>query len=343
MKRRFFALHQFFSLLKNKQLQRGDGGIYVIFILATVMLGAFALTGGLTPHLNPNPTASDQVQIDEESARRSSEQALQLIDIKIKPSPTPTPTVIPTTPAPSTPPSSPTPVACLDKTALVLVLDVSTSMRSNDKIGILNATMRNLVTRLRDETVVAAVQFAGPASFPSPNNGAATLLPFTKYGDNKSLVSSRLTQLSVHTNSANDGTYIRNAFSKTISEIAAVKQQYESQGYKFVTLFFSDGVPETQFTDNNCRVEFQNPYLCFANVQDPRSTQGRSNLTASLKSSVEKVYAVGLYTGARELQALSQARTLLSDIASQPSYATSTQNTNDLNRLFADAVSSICE
>lgn len=300
---------------------RGDGGIYVIFVLATVMAGAFALTGGVIPTLNPKPSAADQVTIDPDSAKRSSESALQLVDLKIKPSPTPT----------APPQATPTRVACLNKIALNLILDVSTSMNNNDKINQLNLAMGSLVGQLKDETVVGATEFAGLASFP----GSATkvLLSPTKFNTstNKSLIKTSLTHLSVQTDSSNDGTYMRNAFQTALSNLKSAKNTYASQGYKFITILFTDGVPETQYTDHNCEgQEFPEPnYLCFSRAQDPRT-----DLTNSMKSTSNKVYSVGIYSGTRELQAYTQAIQLLSDIASSPTYATSTKSPTALTSLF---------
>ncbi len=316
-------------LMKVLSFFQGEGGIFVIFILASVMAGAFVLTGGLNPVLNPNPSSQDQVIIDEDSAKRSSEKSLQLVDIKIKPTDTPTPT----------PSSTPTPTpqqACLNKTVLTLILDVSTSMNANNKMKQLNDALRNLITQLNDETVIGAVEFAGLASFPN-TNGANTLLSYTRYKDNKSLVQSRLSNLQVHTTSLNDGTYFRSAFTRAINNINAAKSTYESQGYNFVTIVFTDGVPETQYTDHDCLVEISNPYICFSNKQDPRS-----DLTNRLKSISSRVYSIGIYSGQRERAVLTQAKQLLADIASKPSYTKSSDNPASLTSLFQDTLSTVC-
>ncbi|GIW61355.1 MAG: hypothetical protein KatS3mg089_0207 [Patescibacteria group bacterium] len=310
---------------------QGEGGIFVIFILASIMAGAFALTGGLTPVLNPAPSSQDQVIIDEDSAKRSNEKSLQLVDIKIKPTDTPTPTPS------STPTLTPTPQqACLNKTVLTLILDVSTSMNANNKMGQLNDALKNLISQLNDETVIGAIEFAGLASFPN-TNGANTLLPYTRYKDNKSLIQSRLSNLQVHTTSLNDGTYFRSAFTRAINNINAVKGMYASQGYNFVTIVFTDGVPETQYTDHDCLVEINNPYICFSNKQDPRY-----DLTDRLKSISNRVYSIGIYSGQRERAVLTQAKQLLADIASKPSYTKSSDNPAAITSLFQDTLSTVC-
>jgi len=313
---------------------KGDGGIYVIFVLATVMAGAFALSGGLLPSLNQNPPASSQVTIDPDSAKQSSESALQLVDIKIKPSDTPVPTPSPT--------QVPTPVACLNKIALNLVLDVSASMNNDGKINQLNTAMSNLVAQLKDDTVVGAVTFAGLASFPN-SAGTTTQLPFTKYKDNKQLVSDRLTKLTAYRGGESDGTYMRNAFQRSLTNLTAGQSTYQSDGYTFVTIVFTDGVPETKVWDDDCVVQVNgsNP-VCFARKQDPRISP---DLTSSMKSRVNKVYSVGIYSGNRETQTViyNEARRLLSSIASQSNYAKNSSNPAAIDTMFKEVLSSVCQ
>jgi len=328
--------HHVISLLK------GDGGIYVIFVLATVMAGAFALSGGLLPSLNQSPPASSEVTIDPDSARQSSESALQLIDIKVKPSDTPIPS-----PTPSPLPTqeiipTPTPQACLSKIALNLVLDVSASMNNDDKIRQLNTAMKNLVGQLKDETVVGAVTFAGLTSFPN-TSGSVTQLPFTKYKENKKLVSDKLTKLTAYNGSESDGTYMRNAFQRSLNNLNADEAAYTKQGYTFVTIVFTDGVPETKVWDDDCVVQANgsNP-VCFARKQDPRISP---NLTTSMKGKVSKVYSVGIYSGSRETQAViyNEAKKLLSAIASKSEYAKNSKSPSAIDGMFKDVLSTVCQ
>jgi hypothetical protein len=322
--------HRILSLFK------GDGGIYVIFVLATVMAGAFALSGGLLPSLNQNPSASSEVTIDPDSAKQSSESALQLIDIKIKPSDTPIPTPTPTKAV------TPTPQACLNKIALNLVLDVSASMNNDDKINQLNTAMRNLVGQLKDDTVVGAVTFAGLTSFPN-TAGSVTQLPFTKYKDNKKLVSDRLTKLTAYKGSETDGTYMRNAFQRSINNLNVDQATYANQGYNFVTIVFTDGVPETKIWDDDCVVQANGSSpVCFARKQDPRISP---NLTSSMKGKVSKVYSVGVYSGQRETQTViyNEAKKLLGAIASQSTYAKNSNSPSAIDGMFKDVLNSVCQ
>ncbi len=320
---------------------KGDGNLYVLFVIASVMAGAFALTGGILPTLEADPPASKQVEVDEASVRRSSENALQLVDLKIKPSPTPTPTPLPiatSTPVP--------PVACLNKIALNLILDVSASMNNQDKINQLNLAMKGLVGQLKDDTVVGAVTFAGPTSFPNTTGnltGTITQLPFTRYRDNKALVINRLTTLTAYSGSETDGTYMRNAFQRSLNNLDAAQASYESQGYTFATIIFTDGVPETKFWDDDCVVQVNGSLpVCFARKQDPRISP---SLTSSMKSRIGKVYSVGIYSGQRETQTViyNEATRLLGEIASQATYARNSNNPTAINSVFADVLSSVCQ
>jgi uncharacterized protein YegL len=306
---------------------RGRGGIYVILILALIITGAVVMTGGVSPTISRDVTPNQVGQVDSKSIGKSAEKSLQLNALKFTQ----------TTPTPTPNPATPTPVACLNKVAINLVLDVSTSMNSDGKIVQLNEAMKSFVGQLQPETVVAATEFAGLASF---SNGTKILLSPTRFNTttNKDIITNALTHLRVQTDSANDGTYMRNAFATALKNVSATRNAYASQGYKFVTILFTDGVPETQYTDHNCEVEFQNPYLCFARAQDPRT-----DLTGNMKKASDKVYAVGIYSGARELQAYTQAKTLLADIASSPSYATNSKSPSALTSLFDSIINSVCD
>lgn len=310
--------HKALSILK------GDGGIYVIFVLATVMAGAFALSGGLVPSLNQTPSASSEVTIDPSSAKQSSKSALQLVDLKVKPTNTPGPTT----------------QACLDKVALNLILDVSASMNNSNKISQLNKAMKNLVNQLKDNTVITAVTFAGPVSFPNSLESVVRL-PFTKYQDNKELVSDRLTELTAYNGIQSDGTYMRNAFQRSIDNLDANQSKYLDQGYKFVSIVFTDGVPETRdWNDSTCIV--QSGAVCFARNQDPRISP---DLTSVLKSRSSKVYSVGIYSGARETQPViyDEAKKLLGAIASKPEYAKNSKSPEAIDTMFRDVLSSVCQ
>jgi hypothetical protein len=218
-------------------------------------------------------------------------------------------------------------------------------MNNDHKLDDLNGAMTSFIGQLNNNTVIGAVQFAGLASFPNSNSnyaGTATLINYKHWGPNKTDITNKLTGLHTYTNSQNDGTYIRNAFHRAIDNLNGVKDIYRNQGYTFVTIIFTDGVPETQYaSDSPCEFEYNNPYLCFAKNQDPRFDL--TNTATGMRGLVDKVYSVGVYSGQRELQALSKAQQLLKDIASKSSYATDTSDPSKLSDMFNTIINSVCQ
>lgn len=286
----FFAsfLYDLTPFIKKWNRFRGDGNLYVLLVIGSVMAGAFALTGGILPTLEQNPPASKQVEIDEASARRSSEDALQLVDLKIKPSPTPTPTVLPPTPT----------VACLNQTVVTLIIDLSASMGNDGKIGALNNAMNAFVGSLNNNTVIGGVAFGGETLRYGSTEGVANMLSYTVYGTNQSTVKNTLTGL---TAGPLGGTFMRNGFQVALSRLRAVKSSYP--GYRHIAIIFSDGVPEMfDYRNPTCLVQEGtyggDGFVCFAREQDPRSTPyglTGTDYTAQLKSEVDKVYSLAIY------------------------------------------------
>ncbi|MBI5045008.1 MAG: VWA domain-containing protein [Candidatus Levybacteria bacterium] len=296
---------------------RGDGGIYVIFILATAMAGAFALTGGILPQLNPTPPASSQVDIDTESAKQSSENALQLVDIKPKPTEVPTPTseITPST-SPSISPSisQPPPVQeCYNKTLVTLILDYSNSMltpNSSPKYTALNSALGSFYTQLSGyaNAGIGAQAFTGKDSGNTPLDGVFNLLNYKLVKNVSSSDKQKITQVdkAVLENSNGGGTYMRNGFSYTISKLESAPSSFA--GYRKVAIIFSDGIPEETWEDREshngdansssvCLGSGRYQQRCFSIYQDPRvnSTNRLPDLVKGLKDITDSVYVVGIY------------------------------------------------
>lgn len=338
--------HKVISFLK------GDGGIYTIFILATAMAGAFALTGGILPQLNPEPSATSQVEIDPNSAKQSSESALQLVDIK--PKPTATPTLAPTITSP------PEPLACLNKTAILVLLDLSASMQFDGKIEELKKAMQSLQAKLRSETAIGIYGFGSFTGFSARGkNGVKELVPLNKYRDNQDEIDPAISSLSY---GSLGGTYLRNGVSLAIDRLQAAKLRTSYfKDYQYVTLVFSDGVPERSGSDIATDVNLGAcaPYhsdidyqKCFAREQDPRGYVGQSDLTASLKEE-GKVYSVVIYdqrtseddsyfVSPRDSQ--DRLRTLMKSIASKNSYYydLEVRGLSKLETAFTSIINGVC-
>lgn len=330
---------------------KGDGGIYVIFILATVMAAAFALSGGVIPTLSQNPTSADQVEIDEDSAKQSSESALQLVDIKIKPSPTPTPTLSPTT----TPGATITPPvqACLNRTVITLMIDLSASMKQSGKAEALSGALGDFTDALfktKPTTYVGGTGFGAGAAFSTDNTaGVKHIIGYTR---NESLIRDRLVNDAVP--GGEGGTYMRRGFDVALNRIKNYQSVHEQDNYRYVTVLFSDGVPEDGSWGDCYKISSDN--VCWSRVQDPRgptySTSNATDLTAQLKSLNERVYTIGIYdsrTGARARSLTADLKTLLGTIASKNSSPyvqfidLANNNPKNLTSLFTTIVNDVCK
>lgn len=334
---------------------KGDGGIYVIFILATVMAAAFALSGGVLPTLSQNPTSADQVEIDEDSAKQSSTSALQLIDIKIKPTatPTPTPLATPTPGTPSTPTPTPPVKACLDRTVITLMIDLSGSMKQSGKSLALTTALgefADAVYLTKPTTYVGGTGFGAGVAFSTDNTaGVKHIIGYTR---NKDLIKERLEAEAVP--GSDGGTYMRKGFEVALNRIKNYQASHEDDNYRYVTILFSDGVPEDGVWGNCYKVSSDN--VCWSRKQDPRgqtySNPGAKDLTAELKSLNAKVYSVGIYdsrTGARARSLTPDLEGLLGTIASRNSapYVQALDladgDPKNLKNLFTKIVEDVCK
>lgn len=323
------------------------------------MAGAFALTGGILPTLSQNPTAADQVEIDTDSAKQSSASALQLVDIKIKPTATPTPTIgitpgititNPVTP-PITPQITPPIQACLNNTAINLLVDLSSSMKDYEKIKALQTALNQFVGSLEPETVIGIEVFGSPFSF---TNGAEQRLAFSRYGRTNT-THKRVTDAIAGLDPGGDGgTWMKAGFDLALSKITTAQAPDSSfKNYRFVSILFSDGVPEvSEHFGSQCVDDYSTPgaadYRCFAKAQDPRLPTGANNVATKLKGKIDKAYSVAIYNTQRasDNALITSLRTLLKDVSSgsgAPYYQDTTVTTPaQLTKLFDNVIKGIC-
>lgn len=364
------------TLQRLRKNMRGSGGMYVLLIIGLVSGLSFLLTGGLTPNIERNPENPEFVEI-EDQLTPIAQQNLQMQNIQIKPTATPTPTPSNTpTPTPTTTPqptSAPTPtptdpvVACLDRTAVALLIDLSASMNvPSSKLSALNSALNLLQTKLTDDTVVGAYAFGpypnsnsgGDTSFNFENNkGVKQIIPFSRYSDNKATID---TQLGGLVQGGIGGTYMRNGFRLMTQKIQAAKQAFPE--YEFVTILLSDGVPEHGVNDPVVQDYWSRglgfPVVtcagntCFAKHQDPRawSDIGTSNLITPLRnqSKDQIVYTIALYgTTFPDTQLRTHLEDLLVDVAgsgSAPNYQyINTTNYSQLSTFFTRILDATCQ
>lgn len=251
----------------------GSGNAYVIAIIGAVAAGSYLLTGGLMPRIEQNPINPQHVEIDDTSIA-ANKDTLQLVNIQPKPSATPTPTVGGVTPgvtitSPITPPITPGVQACLEKSVITMMIDLSTSMGNDNKLAALNTALDQFVASLPPKTIVGGIAFGGPSS-DFTTDGLPGVKLLSKYTSNKTNVKNRFTSLDTGTGA---GTYIRNAFQVAVNRLDTFQKANATRNYHYITIFFSDGLPEMVSTpDPTCLHNWG--YLdgpCWAREQDPRS------------------------------------------------------------------------
>ncbi|MDP3940962.1 MAG: vWA domain-containing protein, partial [bacterium] len=326
MKRKY---RQLIEKKTKKLLQRnfaGTGGLYVLGIIGLVAGASYFISGGLFPTLDPNPEDAQHVQIDDANVT-TDKDTLQLVNIGIKltetptpfpgeetptpggPTPTETPTPTEEPPPPTTGPGTPTltprptrtptpsrtltptptPVnACINTTSIDLLVDLSHSMVNNGKAKALRDALQAFRQSLFGNVRIAIHVFGSPASF---SDGADERLPFVRYVSDPTRVVNAINNL---TPGDYGGTYMRSGFELALDKIRAEKQK--RPGYQYVTILFSDGVPEVSgASGSDCVADAGDPgttyYKCFAKAQDPR----RYGLDTDMKELVDKVYSVAIY------------------------------------------------
>jgi hypothetical protein len=149
---------------------------------------------------------------------------------------------------------------------------------------------------------------------------------------------------------------MRNGFEVALSKIREAKQTFSDEDYQYVTIVFSDGVPEV-LNPTSCltTAPFGNETLCFSKQQDPRSSPfsvSNRDLVQELKNITDEVYVVGIYnsaTGQRGYQFTDELVTLLRTISTNgnaPYYQFIDLNSSSSNRLqpaFETIFQDICE
>lgn len=238
--------------------------------------------------------------------------------------------------------------ACYGNTAINILVDKSLSMNNNNKMSVLKSALSQFVTSVgnaNSDIYIGIDVFGAPEN---PPGGAYTELDFVKYATNQSLITNKINSLSV---GVGGGTYMRKGFEVSIAKINAAKARPELQGYRFVTVVFSDGIPEVSgHWGSQCSAQAgtlqTSSYICFAIAQDPRTSPNR---VTEMKQITDKLYAVVIYSsdsGTRDYPLNSQLIQLMRDIADDPDstyyFDATTSDVNELNSIFQTIPQTIC-
>lgn len=250
---------------------------------------------------------------------------------------------------------SQTPPSCLSKTAINLVIDKSASMGNiggtvegdKTKMTVLKESLNQFIDFLSEQDQDF---YIGMDVFGAPgigNGGALTEFDYTKYEGNESMIKEKIDSLSV---GPSGGTYMKKGFEVAVDKTKEAKTRPELAGYRFVTIVFSDGVPEAEGQrGSQCVAESTSgTYVCFAKVQDPRLSD--PSMVTEMKDITDKLYSVVIYNdspGSRGFSLNSQLLTLMKDIADDPDsdyfFDATTSNASELRTIFERIPELICE
>jgi hypothetical protein len=304
---------------------KGEANMFIIAILGAVVATSFLLVGGVTPSLKTPDAATRVVEPNFPSDTREKRNSLQLQTFGyVVAAPTTTPSPVPTEP----------PQACLNNTAINLLVDLSYSMQNGSKDVYLRNALGVFRQSLQPNTVIGIQAFGAYRAW--------DILPFTQYGGNETRVQNGINSL---TPGSTGGTFMKSGYDLALSKIRPAKTTYPN--YRFVTILFSDGVPEVSghAGTQQCIAEYNvGTYVCFAKSQDPR----QFGLDGVMKQEVDKVYSVAIYdpNSGRDAYMIPHLRDLLRDVASgreTPYYQeTTTANATQLTPIFQSIIKGIC-
>ena len=284
----------------------GAGGIFMGFILI-IIGGGLLLTGDFNPLPNDQLTDPPEgvYEIDEESLKELDDKRgnLQLRTIRFK--------------------------ECGEQVAVSLLVDRSGSMAGQKIVGLQNA-LRVFSSSLGDESILGLI------SFSSIHSGITVRedIPISRYGDVKDAFQQAINSL----NPPFGGTYTREALQFTKDRLIAAQSKYPEK--TFALIIMTDGIPETDPID--CSSGRQYDRYCFAASQDPSTPPDIIN---EIKDTNVKVYSIALYdpSNPKDLYFLPDMKRVLQTLASAPENYFETPNPGDLERIYGEISTRICQ
>ncbi len=291
---------------KNLQAGGSSGMIYVVVILATLIAFSFHMVGGKLPQQSIPTTTSDQANKQEivfEQVKDPGKKNLQLQTFTVK-------------------------NTCENKMAVDFLIDVSGSMRENNKIGKEKDALKAFSARMNDTSVIGIQTFS---------SSVQEKIPLSYYKDVKGQVQNTINSLP-----ANGWTSTRSAFELAHQKLSGVISQNKFPGYKYALILLSDGVPETAdgaSNPKNCLLISNG--RCFALAQDPRVP---TNLSTDVKNLGVSIYSIAI-TSSGDKTMEKELIQLLQDLSSDPDskFFYNSIDGNNLTTVLDNVFNDICK
>lgn len=301
------------------------GSITIIILLSIVIIGSIMLVGGAYPiisyeTLNLENQKTFDEDLDPTPTGKPKNYQLQISELK----------------------------NCSDSLAVEFLLDTSGSMEDGGKIDKLKEALNNFISKVKNKSVIAIRTF---------NTITSMQVGFDFYKNNQSQVQAVINGLS-----PGGGTYTRNAFAGVKQDIVPLLNDKKFQMYTPNIIFFSDGIPETSAANTACvsrrlctdkiiSPTFPGECRCFDTNQDPTNkghTDGDGDIVEQIKKLKNKdgkninIFSVLLFNRASDAFFEAEEEALMQRIASAPENFYKTPRADDLQKIFNQIITQVC-
>lgn len=295
------------------------GSITIIVLLSIVIIGSIMLVGGAYPIISydtlnfENQKTFDEDQEPTPTGKPNNKQ-LQIQELK----------------------------NCSDSLAVEFLLDTSGSMDNGGKINTLKESLNFFVGKLKKNAVVGIRTFSDKTNLQ---------VSFDFYKNNQGVVGSIISGLT-----PGGGTSTRDAFIETQKDLKDALVKKEFKNYTFNLIFFSDGIPETVDGNTNkegrkCTPEprLQSGFRCFDTRQDPtNSSLVGGNIAQQIKNLKNKdeknvrIFSVLLFDSVKDAFFKTEEEAIMERVASTPEDFYKTTSPDDLQRIFKQIITQVC-
>lgn len=299
------------------------GSITIIILLSIVIIGSIMLVGGAYPIISydtlnfENQKTFDEDQQPTPTGKQNNKQ-LQIQELK----------------------------NCSDSLAVEFLLDTSGSMEDGGKMDKLKEALNNFISKVKNKSVIAIRTF---------NTVTSMQVGFDFYKNNQLQVQAVINGLS-----PGGGTYTRNAFAGVKEDIVPLLNDKKFQMYTPNIIFFSDGIPETSAANTACVSRrlctdkivspiFPGECRCFDTNQDP-TNKGLSDgdIVEQIKKFKNKdgknvnIFSVLLFNKTSDAFFETEEEALMQRIASAPENFYKTPRADDLQKIFNQIITQVC-